>query len=565
MVFLDYVRITKQERSRIVVAGSAKAGERAHLRSLGLSTDDLNRPFIGVVNSYNEMHPGHVHLNELAEHVKHGVYQAGAVPFQFQTIAICDGITQGHLGMKYVLPSRDWIADSIELTAEAQQLDGLVFLASCDKIEPAMLMAMARLNLPSLLVTGGPMLPGRFAGDSVAISDMREAVGRWRKGELTDDEVLELECSVCAGPGSCAMAGTANTMAAAAEALGVTLPGCAASHAVAASKKRLAKESGAAVVQLVRENRRPKDYLTRESFLNAIAVCSAMGGSTNAMLHLPAIAGEMGISIRPADFDAVSRTIPHLVSLKPSGPHTLLDLEEAGGVGALIQRLLPLIHGEAETALGVSLADAATSAPLRDASVIRPLDDPVHPHGSYAVLYGSLAPDGCCVKQTGVAESMQQHSGPARVFDSEEAAEEAIYDGIVQPGDVVVICYEGPKGGPGMREMLGATAALMGMGLGTSTVIVTDGRFSGATRGPCIGHVAPEAAVGGPLALVRNGDRINVDIPARSIELAVDPTELEERRSALILLEKPASGVLWRYRELVGSVAEGATLRGRNG
>lgn len=562
MVSLDYVSITKQERSRIVVAGSAKAGERAHLRSLGLSTDDLNRPFIGVVNSYNEMHPGHVHLNELAEHVKYGIYQEGAVPFQFQTIAICDGITQGHLGMKYVLPSRDWIADSIELTVEAQQLDGLVFLASCDKIEPAMLMAMARLNLPSLLVTGGPMMPGRFSGKSVAISDMREAVGRWRKGELTDEEVLELECSVCAGPGSCAMAGTANTMAAAAEALGVTLPGCASSHAVAASKKRLAKESGAAVVELVRQNRRPKDFLTRESFLNAIAVCGAIGGSTNAMLHLPAVAGELGIRIRPADFDAVSRAVPHLVSLKPSGPHTLLDLEEAGGVGAVIQRLLPRIHGDAETALGPTLAAVVATASPRESAVIRPLEDPVHPHGSYAVLYGNLAPDGCCVKQTGVDPRMQEHTGPARVFDSEEAAEEAIYDGTVQPGDVVVIRYEGPKGGPGMREMLGATAALMGMGLGTSTVIVTDGRFSGATRGPCIGHVAPEAAAGGVLALVRDGDQIAVDIPNRSLALQVDSAELEARRSTLVPLEKPASGVLWRYRELVGSVAEGAPLRG---
>jgi len=555
-----YGEINKKYRSRIVVQGPAKAGHRAHLRSLGLLDQDLSRPFIGVVNSWNEMHPGHVHLRGLAEEVKKGVFQAGGVPFEFNTISICDGITQGHLGMRYVLPSRDIIADSIELVAEAQQLDGLVLISSCDKIEPAMLMVMARLNLPAVMVTGGPMRPGLFQGRQVAIPDMREAVGRWVTGQLSDQEILELECSVCPGPGSCAMMGTANTMACVAEIIGASLPGSATSHAVDSAKKRLARQSGLEAVRLVEENVRPRDFITRGSLENAVILCAALGGSTNALLHLPALAGELGFDLGPDDFDRLSRTTPHLTHIKPAGPHTLWDLERAGGVPAVVSRLLPLLHGEEKNLLGQSLAQVAAGARVSDPEVIRPLDDPVHPQGSYAVLKGNLAPEGCVVKQTGVDPGMMVHRGPARVFDSEEEGTEAIYQGRVKPGDVVVLRYEGPKGGPGMREMLAATAALMGTGLGQNTAIITDGRFSGATRGPCLGHISPEAAAGGLLAYVQEGDLIEIDIPGRRLELQVAEAELEKRRAATPLKVREAKGVLARYRRLVGSVAGGARL-----
>jgi len=556
----DYLKISKQTRSRLVVGGPDRAGQRAHLRSLGLSSADLDRPFIAVVNSFNEMHPGHVHLRGLAEEVKKGIWQAGGVPFEFETISICDGITQGHLGMRYVLPSRDIIADSIELVVQAQRMDGCVFISSCDKIEPAMLMALARLDLPSVMLTGGPMLPGDFQGRKVAIPDMREAVGRWRRGRLSDQEMLELEACVCPGPGSCAMMGTANTMACVAEALGLTLPGCATAHAVGSRKKRLAKDSGALAVELVAKDLRPSRILTRNSLENAVRLCAALGGSTNALLHLPALAGELGLKLGPADFDRLSRDTPHLTSIKPAGPHTLWDLERAGGVPAVLKRLLPLLHAGERNLLGQTLEQVARAAVVMDPEVIRPLDDPVHPQGAYAVLHGNLAPEGSVVKQTGVSEKMLVHRGPARVFDSQEEADQAVYQGRVKPGDVVVLRYEGPKGGPGMREMLGTTAALMGMGLGESTALITDGRFSGATRGPCIGHVAPEAAAGGPIAYVKDGDMIEIDIPGRRLELLVEPDELERRRREMPLKQKELKGVLARYRRLVGSVAQGARL-----
>ncbi len=556
----DYVNITKTTRSNTIVGGPHKAGERAHLRSLGLSSEDLNRPFVAIVNSFNEMHPGHVHLRGLADEVKKGVYQAGGIPFEFNTISICDGITQGHLGMRYVLPSRDIIADSIELVVEAQQMDGCVFISSCDKIEPAMLMALARLDLPSVFVTGGPMLPGDFQGRKVAIPDMRESVGRWVKGELTDDEITELECCVCPGPGSCAMMGTANTMACVAEVLGLTLPGCATSHAVSSKKKREAWRSGREIVRLVNQDLRPSQLITQNALENAVTLCAAVGGSTNAFLHLPALAGEMGLELGPEDFDRISRKTPHLTSLKPAGPYALSDLDRAGGVPAVIKRLLPLLHGGEKNILGQTLEEVGRTAPLRDDDVIRPLDNPVHQQGSYAVLKGNLAPEGAVVKQTGVDPAMLVHSGPARVFDSEEEADQAIYTGEINPGDVVILRYEGPKGGPGMREMLGATAALVGMGLGKTTALITDGRFSGATRGPCIGHAAPEAAAGGPLAYVRDGDQIEIDIPARKLELKVSDEELAKRKQTTKIKQKKVKGVLRRYTHLVGSVSTGARL-----
>jgi dihydroxy-acid dehydratase len=554
------VDIHKAYRSKIILSGPEKAGERAFLRSLGLSERDFAKPFVGIVNSWNEMHPGHVHLRGLAEEVKMGILQAGGIPFEFNTIAICDGMTQGHVGMRYVLPSRDFIADSIELVVEAQQLDGLVFVCSCDKIEPAMLMALARLNLPAIMLTGGPMLPGNFQGRTLAICDMREAVGRWKTGQLSDDEILALEGSVCPGPGSCAMMGTANTMACVAEVLGLTLPGCATAHAVGSLKKRMARQSGREVVRLIEQNITPRDVISRNSLENAVTVCAAVGGSTNAMIHLPAVAGELGLRLGPDDFDRISRKTPHIINIKPSGPFTMFDLECAGGVPALIKRLLPLLDADARNLLGQTMAQVAENARIFNEDVIRPLDNPFHAQGSYAVLNGNLAPDGACVKQTAVDPAMMVHRGPARVFDSEEEGEQAIYDGTVQAGDVVVLRYEGPRGGPGMREMLTATAALMGMGLGQNTAIITDGRFSGGTRGPCVGHISPEAAAAGLLAYVRDGDMIVIDIPGRRLELQVDNAEIERRMKTMIVKQKPIKGVLKRYCRLVGSVAEGARL-----
>jgi len=552
--------IHKNYRSKTILTGPEKAGERAFLRCLGLSDRDFTRPFVGVVNSWNEMHPGHRHLRGLAEEVKKGIFQAGGIPFEFNTIAICDGMTQGHIGMRYVLPSRDFIADSIELVVEAQQLDGLVFVSSCDKIEPAMLMALARLNLPAIMLTGGPMLPGVFKGRTVAICDMREAVGKWKTGQLSDDDMLALESNACPGPGSCAMMGTANTMACVAEALGLTLPGCATAHAVGSLKKRMARQSGREVVNLIEKNFKPRDIISLKSLENAITVCAAVGGSTNAMIHLPAVAGEIGLGLGPDDFDRISRRTPHITDIKPSGPFTLFDLDCAGGVPAVIKRLLPLLHADAPNLFGQTIAQVAENARIFNDDVIRPLDNPVHAQGSYAVLKGNLAPEGACVKQTGVDPAMMVHRGPARVFDAEEDGEQAIYDGSVQAGDVVVLRYEGPRGGPGMREMLTATAALMGMGLGRNTAIITDGRFSGGTRGPCVGHIAPEAAAGGLLAYVQDGDMIEIDIPRRRLELKVDETEIQRRKSKTTVKRKPLQGVLKRYCHLVGSVAEGARL-----
>ncbi len=542
--------------------GAHKSGNRAHLRAIGLLDADIDKPFIGIANSYNAMHPGHMHLRELAENVREGIWAAGGVAFEFNTIAICDGLTQGHIGMNYVLPSRDYIADSIELLVEAQQLDGLVFLSSCDKIEPAMLMAAARLNLPSIMVTGGPMLPGYFDGKEMAISDMREVAGRWKKGEVNDEDFYEMECSVCPGPGSCAMNGTANTMAIVAEVLGLTLPGCSTIHAAHAAKKRIAKASGAEIVRLVREDIKVRDIVTRNSLINAIKVCSAIGGSTNAMLHIPAIASELGLDIVLEDFDRLSRETPHLVHVKPSGKYTFLDFERSGGTTALLKEMLPLLEASEKTVNGQTIGAIAAGAKNKNPEIIRPLANPVHPQGSYGVLKGNICPEGAVVKISGVSEKMRVHTGPAVVFNNEEEATRAVYDGKVKSGDIVVIRYEGPKGGPGMREMLATTSAIMGMGLGETTALITDGRFSGATRGPCIGHISPEAALGGVMGLIEDGDLICLNIPERKLDLLVSDEELERRRKNWRPFDKGVtSPVLKRYAALVTTVSRGAVLR----
>lgn len=554
------IHFQKPYRSGAVTNGIHVAGNRAHLRSVGLLDDDIEKPFIGIVNSFNEMHPGHIHLNTLATEIKKGVHEAGGIPFEFNTIAICDGITQGHVGMNFVLPSRDLITDSIELMAEAQQLDGLVFLSSCDKIEPAMLMAAVRLNLPCVFVTGGPMEPGNYRGEKMAISDMREMSGKLTRGEISEQAFYEMECSVCPGPGSCAMAGTANTFAVLAEVMGLTMPGMATAHAVTSKKKRLSKASGLRVVELVQQNIKPRDFITKETIKNMIVVASAMGGSTNATLHIPAIAHELEVDITLKDFDGISRATPYLIKLKPSGKTTFLDFEEAGGVPVLIKELTPLLTDQL-TVSGQTLFEIADAVENRRPDILKSLKEPIAAQGGYAVLTGNLAPDGSIIKQTAVSENMMQHTGPARIFNSEEAAVQALYHNKIQPGDVLVLRYEGPKGGPGMREMLAATSAMMGMGLGTSCAIITDGRFSGATRGPCVGHISPEAAAGGVIGLVEEGDLIAIDIPNRSLELLVSEQELHARRQRFQPVDKGVtSKALTRYAALVSSAAEGAVL-----
>jgi dihydroxy-acid dehydratase len=467
--------------------------------------------------------------------------------------------------MCYVLPSREIIADSIEVMAQAQRLDGLVCIGGCDKIVPGMLMAMARLPIPTIMLTGGPMLPAKFKGEDKAIYEVREASGLWSRGLLTDEEFKEFEECVIPGPGSCAMMGTANTMSVVAEALGLALPGCATIHAVDSKKTRTAKETGMRIVELVMQNAGPASkFLTVEAFENAIRVAMSVGGSTNSLLHIPAIAREVGLRITPDDFERISRQTPYLAKIKPSGKHTLKDLDSAGGVPAVMKELLELglLHADVRGVSGMSVLEIASRAHNRDAQVIKRATEPYAPSGSLAILKGSLAPNGAVVKQTAVSEKMLVFTGRARVFESEEASIEAMRSGAVKPGDVVVIRYEGPKGGPGMREMLTATTTLMGMGLGESVALVTDGRFSGSTRGPCVGHVSPEAAAGGPIAFVKDGDEILIDIPARRLDLLIDAKEIAKRKAEWQPPElKVQSGYLARYSRSVSSADEGAVLK----
>lgn len=549
-------------RSQDVVEVAEGAGLRALYKSMGVTDRELRKPMIAVVNSWSELVPGHIHLRTLAAAVKDGIRMAGGTPFEFNTIAICDGIAQGK-GMYYVLPSRDLIADSIELVVGAHQLDAMVLLASCDKIEPGMMMAMARLDLPAIMLTGGPMLPGVFQGEEKAFPFVREAVGMVRRGVLSQEEYQEIEDTICPGCGSCAMMGTANTMAAVAEALGLTLPGSAGIHAVEAAKIRLAKDTGERIVEMIWEDLTVSQILSKGAFENAIRVCEAFGGSTNSLLHLPAIAAEAGIDISPDDFERMSATTPYLLGLIPSGPYPVRALRDAGGVQALLKELAPLLDLEAMTVTGRTVGENIEKAHNRTPDILHSIANPIRPTGSLAILKGNLAPGGAAVKWTGVAKEMQVHTGPARVFECQEDAVEAINHRRVEPGDVLVLRYEGPRGGPGMREMHLATSALMGMGLGTSVALITDGRFSGSTRGPCIGHIVPEAMEGGPIALVRGGDLISIDIPNRRLELLVPEAELASRRVAWRPPEQRVKkGALGRYGRWAKSVSQGAGLDG---
>ena len=546
-----------------IVDGFHNAPHRALYHALGLTREELARPLIGVVSSFNEIVPGHAHLDRLAEAVKLGVAMAGGTPIVFPAIAVCDGIAMGHRGMKYSLVTRDLIADSTEAMALAHGFDGLVFIPNCDKNVPGLLMAAARLDLPCIFVSGGPMLAGRVGGKKTSLSSMFEAVGAYSAGRIGDEALREFEEKACPGCGSCSGMYTANSMNCLTEALGMGLPGNGTIPAVHAARIALAKHAGMQVMELVRAGIRPHDILTAAAFENALTVDMALGCSTNSMLHLPAIANECGV---PFDLDManrISERTPNLCHLAPAGPTYMEDLQEAGGVPAVLSTLAGggLLHTDVMTCTGRTMAENIADARVLDPAVIRPLDDPYSPTGGIAVLRGNLAPDGCVVKRSAVAPEMLVHEGPARVFNSEEEAIAVIYAGSIRPGDVVVIRYEGPAGGPGMREMLSPTSAIAGIGLDREVALITDGRFSGATRGAAIGHVSPEAARGGAIALVEEGDRIAIDIPAHTVTLCVPEEELAARRARFVPPERPAvTGYLRRYAAAVSSADRGAII-----
>lgn len=552
-----------RHRSRIVTEGAARAPARAMLRAVGFDDGDFARPQIGVVAAANDLTPCNIGLDQLADAAGRGVREAGGVPMRFSTIAISDGIAMGHRGMRASLPSRDLIADSVECVMEAEQLDAMVTIAGCDKSLPGMLMAAARLNVPTVFVHSGTSLAGRWRGEPVTIQHVFEAVGAHAAGALSVGELEELERVACPGPGSCAGMYTANTIAAEAEALGMALPGSASPPAVDPARAEVARASGAAAVTLLAAGIRPRDILTREAFENAITVVMALGGSTNAALHLPAIAHEAGVRLTLADFDRISRRVPHIADLLPGGRHVMADLHRVGGVPVVLAALLDagLLHGECLTVTGATLAESLTALapPAPDGTVLRSPADPFRPDGGLAVLHGSLAPSGAVVKIAGLG--VDRFDGAARVFDDEDAAMGYVTGGRLAAGDVIVIRYEGPRGGPGMPEMLAVTAAVRGTGLGYRVALVTDGRFSGATTGLCVGHVAPEAAAGGPLALVADGDPILIDIPGRRLDLGVDAADLEYRRRHWHPRPPLAgNGFLAKYSRLVGCASQGALV-----
>ncbi|MGQ9600155.1 MAG: dihydroxy-acid dehydratase [Anaerolineae bacterium] len=550
-------------RSDEMKKGLRRAQHRALFYSMGYTKHELDRPLVGIVNSFNQIIPGHIHLNTLVEAVVRGVAMAGGTPVVFPSIGICDGLTMGHAGMRYVLASRELIADSVEVMAMAHPFDALVMVTNCDKITPGMLMAALRLNLPTLMLSGGPMLAGEWNNRETDLITVWEGVGQVAAGTLTEEELSELEERCCPGCGSCAGMFTANTMNCLAEALGLALPGNGTVPAVNAARVRMAKLAGLKVMELLEKGILPRDIATREAFLNAIAVDMALGGSTNTLLHLPAIAHEAGIPIPQSLFQQVSDRVPHLCHMSPAGPHHLDDLDRAGGVQGVMLRLAErdLVNLEVMTVTGQTLGQNLGAAAIRDEEIIRPLDRPIHAEGGIAILTGNLAPEGAVVKQAAVAPAMRDRRGCARVFDGEEEAVDAILKGRIRPGDVVVVRYEGPKGGPGMREMLAPTSAIVGMGLGESVALITDGRFSGATRGAAIGHISPEAAEGGPLAWVKDGDIIHIDIPNRRLTLEVPEEELARRRARWTPPEpKVRHGYLYRYARMVTSASTGAIL-----
>jgi dihydroxy-acid dehydratase len=535
-------------RSDMVKKGVEKSPHRALLKALGLTDKDIAKPFIGVANSYTNIVPGHIHLNQIAAAVKAGVTAAGGTPFEFNTIAVCDGIAMGHEGMRYSLPSRELIADSVEVMVQAHRLDGLVLVTNCDKITPGMLMAAARLDIPAIMVTGGPMASGWLDGNKIGYASVPEGLGQHYAGKMTSEELCRLENAACPGCGSCNGMFTANTMACVTEALGMSLPYCATTLANSVAKLRIAKETGEQIVKLTCNDIKPSHIMKKEAFENAITVDMALGGSTNTVLHVSAIAHETGVHLPLKVFDEIGRCTPHLCSMIPSGPYAMEDLNTAGGIPAVMKELSQMLNLNSLTVTGNPIEENITDAKVLDGNVIRPLSNPVHKEGGIAILTGNIAPKGSVVKTAAVSPNMLKHSGPAKVYDSEAKAVAAIRKREIRPGDVVVIRYEGPRGGPGMPEMLIPTATIAGMGLSESVALITDGRFSGATRGPCIGHVSPEAAEAGPIAILKNGDTITIDIPNRKLNAELTEQEIKNRLE--VWKPKPpriTKGYLTRY------------------
>jgi dihydroxy-acid dehydratase len=551
-------------RSDLMKKGLERAPHRSLFKAMGYTDEEISRPMIGVVNSANEIIPGHIHLNMIAEDAKAGIRLAGGTPITFPTIGVCDGIAMGHTGMKYSLASRELIADSIEIMATAHPFDGLVMITNCDKIVPGMLMAALRLNIPTIVVSGGPMLTGSSDGKPVDLISVFEGVGKVKSGTMTQKAMKSLEDCACPGCGSCAGMFTANSMNCVTEALGLGLPGNGTIPAVFAARRRLAKNAGMQIVTLVKKDIKPRDIATLDAFKNAIAVDMALGCSTNTVLHIPAIAHEAGIELNLDLFNEISERIPNICYLSPAGPHHLEDLDLAGGIQSVIKEISEAggINPDALTVTGKTVGANIKNVKINNRDVIRSVENPYSPEGGIAILRGNLAPDGAVVKQSAVAPDMMVNECRARVFDSEDDAIVAILGGKIKPGDAVVIRYEGPKGGPGMREMLSPTSAIVGMGLDTSVVLLTDGRFSGGTRGAAIGHISPEAAEGGPIGLIREGDIISVNIPKKKIELKVDRKELSKRKKAFKPKE-PAikTGYLGRYAKMVTSASTGAIFK----
>ena len=549
-------------RSDEVTKGYERAASRALLYATGVDPEQLGRPNIGIASSFTDLVPGHTGMRELERFIEKGIHTGGGNAFIFGIPAVCDGIAMGHTGMKYSLCTRELIADSIECVGMANKLDGLVLLTNCDKITPGMLMAAARLNIPSIVVTAGPMHTGMLHKQRLSlVRSTFEAIGRYREGIIDEDELTALELEACPGQGSCQGLYTANTMACITETMGMSLIGCATALAGFAKKKRIAYKSGMKICDLVRKDIKPRDIMTKDAFENAVRMDMALGGSSNTMLHLPAIAHEAGIELTLPYMDTISKNTPHIALIEPAGDHFMEDLEYAGGIPA-VMHVIGYLLKDNPTVSGINIKKIAELSEVNDPEVIRPIERAYHLEGGIAILTGSLAPDGCVVKQSAVSEKMMVFKGKARVFDSEEESLSAIFGKEIKPGDVVVIRYEGPKGGPGMREMLQGTSALTGMGLSDSVALITDGRFSGGTRGPCIGHISPEAAEGGPLCIVRDGDEINIDIPARKIELLISKEEFDKRMNSWRSPEpKVKDGYLARYAKLVTSAATGAILK----
>lgn len=548
-------------RSDEVKRGFERAPNRSLLKALGLSDEDINKPFIGVANSYNTIIPGHICLDKVAKAVSEGVREAGGVPFEFGIIGICDGIAMGHEGMKYSLPSREVIADSVELMVQAHRFDGVVLVTNCDKITPGMLMAAARVDIPSIIITGGPMLSGYFKNQKIGLISVFEGVGKYKEGKISKEELKEMEDVACPTCGSCNGLFTANTMACLSEAMGMALPGSATVSAVNAKRLTLARASGRQIMKLIKTDLKPSKILTIDAFKNAIMVDLALGGSTNTVLHLLAIASEAGLELNLNIFDKLSRKIPHLSNMCPGGPYTMEDLDAAGGVPAIMKRLSKHLHLDIITVTGEKVQDNIRDASILNEEVIRPLSNPIHKEGGIVILLGNIAPQGSVVKTAAISLKMMNFTGSAKVFNSEEEAMKAILEKEVKSGDVVVIRYEGPKGGPGMREMLSPTSAIAGMGLTDSVALITDGRFSGGTQGPCVGHISPEAAEGGPIAIIENGDLIELNIPERRLSLKVDEREIERRLNSWKPRPKVSSGYLRRYSLSVESADKGATLK----